>query len=152
MDEFPSELNVFVSDIKDCIAAGTAMAAIAILCALTSCTKEQQAQAKTVLEAADKASQIGQAGCILFPALPVGGQQQVEDVCLGVNEVRQIVTDYQRGKAQRLAASAAPVAPPPPVAASASSPAASSPAASASVSPAATAPAASGSAGPAKGR
>ena len=135
-DSTPSQLNVFVADIKDLLATALFMASLGVLCSITSCTKEQQAQVKTVLQAADKGAQVG---CILFPALPLSAQSKdvAEDVCLGADEVRQAVADYQRGKAARQAASAsAPPPPAPPSLASSSSP--SPPPAASSAVPAAS--------------
>ena len=137
MHEEPSQLNVIVADIKDWLATLIVMLCVIFLASITSCTKEQQAQVKTVLQAADKG---GQLGCVLFPALPVAvpgeAREVVEDVCLGADEVRQAIADYQRGKAARKAAASASAAPPSPPASSAR-PVSSAPAA----------PAASGSAG-----
>lgn len=115
------ETDVFdlITDIRDLFSAIAVLGSLTFLSSLMlpACTKEQQAQVKTVLQAADKGSQIG---CVLFPALPVPvpgeAREVVEDVCLGADEVRQAIADYQRGKAARKAAasasSAAPSAPP----------------------------------------
>lgn len=113
------DLFDLITDVRDLLSAVAAVGSFVFLSSLLlpACTKEQQAQVKTVLQAADKG---GQLGCVLFPALPVPvpgeAREVVEDVCLGADEVRQAIADYQRGKAARKAAasasSAAPSAPP----------------------------------------
>lgn len=110
------DLFDLIGDIKDLLSAVAVLISFTFLSSLLlpACTKEQQAQVKTVLQAADKGSQLG---CVLFPALPVPAladkREVVEDVCLGIDEVRQAVADYQRGKAARQAAAASASAPAP---------------------------------------
>ena len=129
------EILQVVSSLRELLAVAVMFGCIGVLGSVTSCTHEQQQQVKTVLQAADKGSQLG---CVLFPALPINvpgeAREVIEDVCLDADEVRQAVADYKRGKAARQAAASASASP-------SASPASARPAASAS------APAPSGSAG-----
>lgn len=108
VDPFNDPLEL-VKDIREMLATSVMAVSVIVLTSLTSCTKEQQVIARSVIDQADKGSQLG---CILLPSLPVQGKDKVEDVCLAAAEIREAVADYQRGKAARLAAASASAAPP----------------------------------------
>src|SRR5690606_41797190 len=93
-----------IKDVKDLLAIVAIALGFLILTGITSCTKQQREQVKTVIAAADKGSE---EGCILFEQLKIQ-QGTVEDICLGTEAVREAVVDYKRKKA----ASAASAAPP----------------------------------------
>lgn len=114
--------NDLIQDVKDLVAFFSIILGLTLVATLASCTSQQRAQVKTVLEAADQGAQ---PGCILFEQLKID-QEHVEDICLASAEVREAVADFKRKKAERQAAASASAAlPPAPSASAAPSPAGS---------------------------